>query len=504
MAMLITVGISYYLVKKEIKDIMVADLNSVINSLEAQISYAIAKNGSTDIASDEEFKKSIHNIKVGKSGYVYFIDRDGNFVIHHKKEGKNYAGKEYVDYIRGHKSGFYEYVSATTSQNKFVVFKYIDEIGLWVIPGVNKDDYYINIQEQFIKYFAVIFAVFVSLLSVVNYLTGTSILTPVLKLGEISKRLSQGEGDLTARLPNLSKDEVSIVIEHFNSFIERIQAIVNDSKNSSSSNFEISKNTKSITDSLSGSFIEEKRAVKDTLNFVVDVNETLSSSSEISRNTKENISSVAEHLNEMSSDINYISVEITKTSDIEVELSSKLRELSEQATSVQKVVEIIGDIADQTNLLSLNAAIEASRAGEYGRGFAVVADEVRDLADKTQHSLSEINATISIVVNSIISLSDLIKKNASNVHKLSDKANSMQKDTQEFSTRMNRSVSLAEQNLENFESIKSSLFSVEQKIGDIDKLSTVNDNSIEKLHLASDELFNISQALNENLKKFKS
>jgi len=114
---------------------------------------------------------------------------------------------------------------------------------------------------------------------------------------------------------------------------------------------------------------------------------------------------------ELNGMINTTVERIQRVANKEHELSDNLQTLAGNAQETKQILTTIGDIADQTNLLALNAAIEAARAGEHGRGFAVVADEVRKLAERTQKSLAETSATINILIQAINDKSDSLNKN---------------------------------------------------------------------------------------------
>jgi methyl-accepting chemotaxis protein len=117
---------------------------------------------------------------------------------------------------------------------------------------------------------------------------------------------------------------------------------------------------------------------------------------------------------------------VTKAHDGEMELTESLKSLTVNADDIKNVLTIISDISDRTNLLALNAAIEAARAGEHGRGFAVVADEVRKLAESTQKSLTEINASVNVIVQGISDASDSVETNASSALALVDISRELQ------------------------------------------------------------------------------
>ena len=147
---------------------------------------------------------------------------------------------------------------------------------------------------------------------------------------------------------------------------------------------------------------------------------------DFSESVMESIDDVSMKINESAQKMQTLEEHIAKTNEAEAILSENLKSLTVNAEDIKNILNIISDISDKTNLLALNAAIEAARAGEHGRGFAVVADEVRKLAENTQKSLTEINASVNVIVQGISDASDNVERNAKTSQELVDVSQAMQ------------------------------------------------------------------------------
>jgi len=220
--------------------------------------------------------------------------------------------------------------------------------------------------------------------------------------------------------------------------------------------------------------------------------------------TKDEIDGANHSLQNSTSLIDTLTHEINIRSQEELELSQRLSSLNSDAMQVKSVLEVIGDIADQTNLLALNAAIEAARAGEHGRGFAVVADEVRKLAERTQKSLVEINASINIIVQSITDASESISTNAIEIEKLSQNAISVQDGISHTSTVMSDAVSKVDKMVDGYKDNATQVQGMTTKIQEIKELSTSNVRNVEEIASAAEHLSGMTAKLNEVLNSYKS
>jgi len=196
-------------------------------------------------------------------------------------------------------------------------------------------------------------------------------------------------------------NEIARLINEFSKKLSSTPNISDDAKATKSLSLDMLKYSQGIEE-------QSQKIQRELENAFSEIENSLRSSQEnelYAKDTGESIQEANKMILQTQQDLHALSDNINERNVQEVEINEKLLELSNQSQEVKGVLNIISDIADQTNLLALNAAIEAARAGEHGRGFAVVADEVRQLAERTQKSLADINTTINIIVQGISNLS---------------------------------------------------------------------------------------------------
>lgn len=220
------------------------------------------------------------------------------------------------------------------------------------------------------------------------------IIGPVNELTDVLNELSTGKGDLTKRMPRMGDDEIGKMAHSFNRFMSGLRNLIQNIHHVAGEVRSASEHLKEgATDSRS---ISEKYA--QSMSMVSTANHEMGLAiQEVSLNTQQ----VSEEAKASDTAAKNVSVQFQNAMKEIQELAQNvnnsgevIEELVEETTNIESMLDVIKGIAEQTNLLALNAAIEAARAGEQGRGFAVVADEVRTLASKTQQSTEDINQMI--------------------------------------------------------------------------------------------------------------
>ena len=323
------------------------------------------------------------------------------------------------------------------------------------------------------------------LLFAMGYAISNNILVPLNKLIDNTHKIA--DGDLRVRMNMTRKDELGDMSQQIDTMLDKLQSTLRTANESADLSSNMASHIAQASEEAATSVNSQHAQLELLSTAMTEMSATISDVAVNAENTAASTNKVVDHANQNDKNMQVTSKTISQVSENISTANELVRDLQSGVSEISQVVSVIRDVSEQTNLLALNAAIEAARAGEQGRGFAVVADEVRNLASRTQNSTNEVQSTI---------------------EKLTQQAERTFKAMQSSNEKVDHSVVASNETRQQLDVIVNELHNANDMVAQIaaaseqqSTVATEMSESVTGIHLAANEVLQASQSLAEDSQK---
>ncbi|MFA6196124.1 MAG: methyl-accepting chemotaxis protein [Sulfurimonas sp.] len=314
--------------------------------------------------------------------------------------------------------------------------------------------------------------------------------------------LSSMKGDFSKRLTIKFNDEIGLISKYVNEFIEDSASFIRTTKNAVATNKDVADKINKMTISQKDDIAKGCTLLNDMMENTVKIEIIMKESNAINNDSVSRIDEADKSLHDAQYKIELMISDIEENVTRSHNTVEQIGQLHQTIRDVQDILTVISDIAEQTNLLALNAAIEAARAGEHGRGFAVVADEVRKLAERTKKSLTESDATFRVLSQTAVEAVDSIKEQAHSLSKLNENSDAVKSVITDVAQKLQITRSSTHTLLEKNSKIVLDIETIHASTADVQCVADGSSKSIDELIELAHSLSQEAQILSEKIDRF--